>query len=303
MDLCIFLSLNSASKSSTIGYYLRWYALYSGRDASYGEIWLYDPELERVKIWLVPVLQCVVHEGCDGLTANPNGETHGVIIPVPVSLMEEAGTYRFVLHFYDDYADTYKNHQVKATLEVNAITCIPEIHNYDGIDFSPSANEAQSRQERVGYISRAWTNEDPIKAMARVEGKEESNFKRPTIVFIANHGLPGAIWFRGPFYAPEVSEGWKAKPYMSGRGDDIFYRFSAISNHDFSKVIFIAFVGCYTSQTHADRGNLLVEAIKKNATTALGFKEIIIIGTNQDDDPNTPENERSNIVTNWTKAF
>jgi len=119
--------------------------LYSGRDASYGEIWLYDPELERVKIWLVPVLQCVVHEGCDGLTANPNGETHGVIIPVPVSLMEEAGTYRFVLHFYDDYADTYKNHQVKATLEVNAITCIPEIHNYDGIDFSPSANEAQSR--------------------------------------------------------------------------------------------------------------------------------------------------------------
>ena len=101
-------------------YYLRWYALYSSRDASYGEIWLYDPDLVRVKTWIVPVLQCVVHEGCDGLTADPNGETHGVIIPVPVSLMEKEGTYRFVLHFYDDYADSYKNHQVKAVLEVNA---------------------------------------------------------------------------------------------------------------------------------------------------------------------------------------
>jgi hypothetical protein len=101
-------------------YYLRWYALYSGRDASYGEIWLYDPDLERVQSWIVPVLQCVVHENCDGLTANPNGEIHGVIIPVPVSLMDKAGTYRFVLHFYDDYADTYKNHHVKAALEVNA---------------------------------------------------------------------------------------------------------------------------------------------------------------------------------------
>ncbi|MEZ8218770.1 FlgD Ig-like domain-containing protein [Candidatus Fervidibacteria bacterium JGI MDM2 SSWTFF-3-K9] len=103
-------------------YYLRWYALYSGRDASFGEIWLYDPELEMVKIWIVPVLQCVLHEVCDGLTANPNGEIHGVIISVPVSLMEKAGTYRFVLHFYDDYSDTYRNHRVKAALEVNQQT-------------------------------------------------------------------------------------------------------------------------------------------------------------------------------------
>ena len=35
--------------------------------------------------------------------------------------MDNAGTYRFVLHFYDDYADSYKNHKVKAALEVNAI--------------------------------------------------------------------------------------------------------------------------------------------------------------------------------------
>jgi len=100
-------------------YYLRWYALYSGRDATWGEIWLYDPDFERVSEWAVPMLECVVHGWNDGLVANPNGEMHGVIIPVPVSVMGKAGTYRFVLHFYDDYADTYKNHQVKAALEVN----------------------------------------------------------------------------------------------------------------------------------------------------------------------------------------
>jgi len=103
-------------------YYLRWYALYSGRDASWGEIWLYDPDLERVQGWGVPMLACVVHGGNDGLVANPNGEVHGVVIPVPVSAMEKAGTYTFVLHFYDDYADSYKNHQVKAALEVNRET-------------------------------------------------------------------------------------------------------------------------------------------------------------------------------------
>jgi len=65
------------------------------------------------------VLQCIVHKGCKGLTANPDGETHGVIIPVPVKLMSKPGTYRFVLHFYDDYADSYKDHQVKPALEVN----------------------------------------------------------------------------------------------------------------------------------------------------------------------------------------
>jgi hypothetical protein len=36
--------------------------------------------------------------------------------------MDKAGTYRFVLHFYDDYADSYRNHQIKATLEANATT-------------------------------------------------------------------------------------------------------------------------------------------------------------------------------------
>ncbi|MCS7193208.1 MAG: hypothetical protein NZ937_09550, partial [Armatimonadetes bacterium] len=41
---------------------------------------------------------------------------------------EKAGTYRFVLHFYDDFADSYKNHQVKAALEVNAYVQSVEVY-------------------------------------------------------------------------------------------------------------------------------------------------------------------------------
>jgi len=89
---------------------------------------LYDPDLVRVQGWGVPMLVCVVHGWNDGLVASPNGEAHGVIIPVPVSLMEKAGTYTFVLHFYDDYADSYRNHQVKAALEVNVTKSLKVFH-------------------------------------------------------------------------------------------------------------------------------------------------------------------------------
>jgi hypothetical protein len=90
------------------------------RNSRYGEIWLYGPELDMVWKWEVSVLRCVEHGGCKGLTASPSGERHGVIIPVPVKVMEKVGTYRFVLHFYDDYGDSYKDHEPKPALEVNA---------------------------------------------------------------------------------------------------------------------------------------------------------------------------------------
>jgi predicted Zn-dependent protease len=141
-------------------YYLRWYALYSGRDASYGEIWLYDPDLERVQIWIVPVLQCVVHENCDGLTANPNGEIHGIIIAVPVSLMEREGTYKFVLHFYDNYADSYRNHRVKAALEVNATESLKVFHIEDDWMVTPHGEElnplARSREVKDAFRKAGW---------------------------------------------------------------------------------------------------------------------------------------------------
>ena len=95
------------------------------------------------------VLKCVVHENYDGLTANPNGETHGVIVHVPVKVMEKPGTYRFVLHFYDDYADSYKDHQVKAALEVNQRTPEPALHVWVGRNILNKIYSEGPRPEEV----------------------------------------------------------------------------------------------------------------------------------------------------------
>jgi hypothetical protein len=263
-------------------YYLRWYALYSGRDASYGEIWLYDPDLERVQSWIVPVLQCVVHENCDGLTANPNGEIHGIIISVPVSSMEKAGTYLFVLHFYDDYADSYRNHQVKVTLEVNAIICVPKADNYvdtDGYNYykyfhAATVDHQKKLPDGSAYRAKAWADADSSKAMSRV--------KEATIIYIYGHGQDGGgyISFNGG--------GWYAKWRKGVKKEH------AINQNDFSTVKFIAFVGCETSLTHSDDGNLLDEVIKQGATTALGFRGRLEYNT--DDISNDP-----GII--WTNEF
>ena len=108
------------------------------------------------------VLECVEHEGCHGLTANPDGETHGVIVRVPVKLMSKPGTYRFVLHFYDDYADTYKNHQVKAALEVNQrVVPLPPIvyisGNYQGVTWHGAWCHVPSRVHKTTrYLANRW---------------------------------------------------------------------------------------------------------------------------------------------------
>ncbi|MCS7277976.1 MAG: C40 family peptidase [Aquificaceae bacterium] len=78
-----------------------------------------------------------------GLVANPNGEVYGVIIPVPVSVMEKAGTYRFVLHFYDDFADSYKNHRVKAALEVNT--------HAQGLTFTIFTDPTHPKEDKKGH--------------------------------------------------------------------------------------------------------------------------------------------------------
>ena len=97
--------------------------------------------------WEVSVLRCVEHGGCKGLTASPSGERHGVIVPVPVKVMEKVGTYRFVLHFYDDYGDSYKDHEVKPALEVNAE------HNNPIIEFVRQEGDWQSQNfVSINYV-------------------------------------------------------------------------------------------------------------------------------------------------------
>ena len=66
-------------------------------------------------------LLCLEHNKNDGLIAGLEGVRHEVLVPVPVSLMQKAGTYYFVLHFEDNHADKYKDHQVKPALDGNAL--------------------------------------------------------------------------------------------------------------------------------------------------------------------------------------
>ncbi|MGB9586628.1 MAG: hypothetical protein ACPL7O_00460 [Armatimonadota bacterium] len=85
------------------------------KDASEGEVWLYNPDLEKVGTWEISSLQCLNHDNeCDGLHAvyeEGHDTRHALLVPVPVSMTEYAGTYIFVLHIKDDHAEHYRDHQ------------------------------------------------------------------------------------------------------------------------------------------------------------------------------------------------
>lgn len=102
-------------------YFIRWYVLRSSRPASSGQVWLFDPELQRIGSWDLSGLPCVEHgEQPDGLSASPAGVRHGVIVRVPVSLMVTPGEYRFVVYVVDDHADLDKCHRRRPALPLNA---------------------------------------------------------------------------------------------------------------------------------------------------------------------------------------
>ena len=110
-------------------YFIRWYVLKDSLDtnASSGTIWLYDPELNPVYSWDITALRCVEHnEATDGLRASAGGIKHGVIVPVPVSVMQAGGKYRFLSQVKDDHVAYEKAHRLKPALELNSET-MPQV--------------------------------------------------------------------------------------------------------------------------------------------------------------------------------
>ncbi|MCS7192004.1 MAG: hypothetical protein NZ937_03350 [Armatimonadetes bacterium] len=67
------------------------------------------------------------HNKNDGLVASVVGVKHGILVPVPVNLMEKAGTYHFVLRVWNNHAHLHKDHQVKPALEMNAEWKTPKL--------------------------------------------------------------------------------------------------------------------------------------------------------------------------------
>ena len=113
------LEVNSVSagfyydESSGQEFFVIEYVLKSDRNASSGEIWLYDPDFNQVGRW-----------DTYGLTASLTGVQHTVFIPISLStLFEKEGTYWVVLFFKDNHADQYKNHQVKTALSGYSGVC------------------------------------------------------------------------------------------------------------------------------------------------------------------------------------
>ena len=262
--------------------YLRVYSLRSHRNASRREIWLYNPDLEMVHSCEVSVLECVVHKGCKGLTANPDGETHGVIIPVSVRLMEKAGTYRFVLHFYDDYADSYKDHQVKAALEVNATKRRPQASLYDYLRVGADAAGAF-------YLGKhLWEN--PNKKLpgyateALGAAPNDVVFKRmpnDSVWYWCGHSGAGYFTLHGVI---------SAQPGTKPPAD-------SLSKHSMARCLLAVFHGCKTALTDTllGWGNLLDTAISIGAKCALGFKgDIDVDAVNH-----TREKNLSRAWSNW----
>jgi hypothetical protein len=111
------------------------YVLKSDRNASSGEIWLYDPDFNQVGRW-----------DTYGLTASPLGVQHTIFIPISLSaLFEKDGTYWVVLFFKDNHVDQYKNHQVKIT-----------ILGYSGICETYYSGEVD---RQVAYFKHLWPEE------------------------------------------------------------------------------------------------------------------------------------------------
>jgi len=104
-------------------YFIRWYVLKDSlnTNAHRGEIWLFDPELQRIGTWDLAQLPCVEHNHQpDGLTASASGVKHGVLVRVPVSLMVTPGEYLFMVHAVDDHVAEEKHHRRKPALPLNA---------------------------------------------------------------------------------------------------------------------------------------------------------------------------------------
>ncbi len=82
-------------------------------------------------------------------------QKHGVLVPVPVSLMQKAGTYYFVLRVWDNHAHLHKDHQTKPALEMNIVGGVLEVVlTFDDGPHTAPLGENKNTTEKVLDILR-----------------------------------------------------------------------------------------------------------------------------------------------------
>lgn len=119
-------------------YYIRLHVPKHGRavGALEGEIWLYDPELNKVHAWNMADLPCRTHaDEHDALDMTQTEVWHDLLLRVPKNLMPPEGTYRFVLNIKEDDVAKYRDHRKRLALNLSASTSKYKIecfikHNY-----------------------------------------------------------------------------------------------------------------------------------------------------------------------------
>ncbi|MCL6629445.1 MAG: hypothetical protein K6U00_07585, partial [Armatimonadetes bacterium] len=108
-------------------YYVRYYRLTDfrfpniSRDASEGEIRVYDAALDLIGTWDIADLECTIHGGCDGLETSRGGVEHGLVLPIPTSLLASRSPCIFLCHIKDGHGCDYRDHANRWALNLNGL--------------------------------------------------------------------------------------------------------------------------------------------------------------------------------------
>lgn len=247
-------------------YLIRYYQLRDNGnlDASEGEMWFYDPDLEKINTWNISSLECITHEANDGLHASAVGIQHALKVPVPVTMMDEGGTYRFVLHVKDDHAAYYRDHRARWAYNLNSTKFKPQAHLYDYLGVGADSTGLQYMNRHMwkdpehkveGYAARAMgsaANADVLKYMPK-----------DSVWYCLGHGSPGG--------GAIMINGWMSAEEGTARPANV------LCEQSMNKCLIAVFHSCWSSLTETDLGwgNLLQTANNIGAQCALGFSESI----------------------------
>jgi hypothetical protein len=224
-------------------YFIRWYVLKDSlnTNAHSGQILLFNPDLTPLYSWDITALRCLEHgEATDGLRADSTGIKHGVIVPVPVSVMQLGGEYRFLLQTKDEHLAFDKAHRHMRAIEINAQLRRKALILLLDADVPNDIITEQDFREilaRVGHtfgrgyqfatglgirtIGAIWDLTDPESALG---AHQLSDFQKREVRRLANSGRDAADPFvvtigkiEGPYalyayYSPGSGNGTPDKP-------------------------------------------------------------------------------------------
>ncbi len=142
-------------------YYIRCYGLKDGTSISASnasKIELYNPDLNKVYELPLSSLKCITHnQTYDGCNTSATGTYHQVVVPIPCSIMDDTGTWRFLVTAEDQHANTCRWHSNKYAISINAICPNLPIVWLD-TELGPDWQAAWCRAEYAHRITKEWVN-------------------------------------------------------------------------------------------------------------------------------------------------